>query len=48
MCGIVGRIKLDAKDAKEFKEKINDEYRVNMYDIYLRGRKSYYCFVVVY
>lgn len=46
MCSIVGRIKLDAKDAKEFKEKINDEYRVNMYDIYLRGRKSCYCYVL--
>ena len=43
MCSIVGRIKLDAKEAKEFKEKINDEYRVNMYDISLRGRKPYYC-----
>jgi hypothetical protein len=31
MCNIVGKIKLDAKNAKEFKEKINDEYRVNMY-----------------
>ncbi|XP_023524112.1 transmembrane 9 superfamily member 8 [Cucurbita pepo subsp. pepo] len=30
MCSIVGRIKLDAKEAKDFKEKINDEYRVNM------------------
>ncbi|GAU27047.1 hypothetical protein TSUD_314090 [Trifolium subterraneum] len=27
MCNIVGKIKLDAKNAKEFKEKINDEYR---------------------
>ena len=33
MCNVVGKIKLDAKDAKEFKEKINDEYRVNMYVI---------------
>lgn len=31
MCNIVGKVKLDAKNAKEFKEKINDEYRVNMY-----------------
>jgi transmembrane 9 superfamily protein 2/4 len=31
MCNVVGKIKLDAKNAKEFKEKINDEYRVNMY-----------------
>lgn len=31
MCAIVGKKKLDAKMAKEFKEKINDEYRVNMY-----------------
>ncbi|CAK8568547.1 unnamed protein product [Lathyrus sativus] len=30
MCNIVGKVKLDAKNAKEFKEKINDEYRVNM------------------
>lgn len=30
MCNVVGKIKLDAKNAKEFKEKINDEYRVNM------------------
>ncbi|XP_077214735.1 transmembrane 9 superfamily member 8-like [Tasmannia lanceolata] len=30
MCNIVGKIKLDAKDAKDFKEKIEDEYRVNM------------------
>lgn len=33
MCNVVGKIKLDAKNAKEFKEKINDEYRVNMYVI---------------
>lgn len=46
MCSIVGRIKLDAKEAKEFKEKINDEYRVNMYDIYLGGRKSCYCLLL--
>jgi len=37
MCNVVGKIKLDAKDAKEFKEKINDEYRVNMYVIPLFG-----------
>ncbi|OAY53593.1 transmembrane 9 superfamily member 8 [Manihot esculenta] len=30
MCNIVCRLKLDAKIVKEFKEKINDEYRVNM------------------
>ncbi|XP_057433496.1 transmembrane 9 superfamily member 8 [Lotus japonicus] len=30
MCNIVCKIKLDAKTAKAFKEKINDEYRVNM------------------
>ncbi|KAJ0090779.1 hypothetical protein Patl1_12590 [Pistacia atlantica] len=30
MCNIVCRIKLDAKTAKKFKEKIDDEYRVNM------------------
>lgn len=30
MCNIVCNIKLDAKTAKEFKEKISDEYRVNM------------------
>ncbi|KAH7574042.1 hypothetical protein JRO89_XS03G0243700 [Xanthoceras sorbifolium] len=30
MCNTVCRIKLDAKTAKAFKEKIDDEYRVNM------------------
>ncbi|KAJ8430179.1 hypothetical protein Cgig2_006687 [Carnegiea gigantea] len=30
MCNIVCRQTLDAKSAKEFKEKIDDEYRVNM------------------
>ncbi|XP_021758046.1 transmembrane 9 superfamily member 8-like [Chenopodium quinoa] len=30
MCNVVCRTTLDAKAAKEFKEKINDEYRVNM------------------
>ncbi|XP_050268259.1 transmembrane 9 superfamily member 8 [Quercus robur] len=30
MCSIACRITLDAKSAKEFKEKIADEYRVNM------------------
>ncbi|KAJ4953989.1 hypothetical protein NE237_030821 [Protea cynaroides] len=30
MCNVVGRIVLDEKSAKAFKEKINDEYRVNM------------------
>ncbi|XP_038695268.1 transmembrane 9 superfamily member 8-like [Tripterygium wilfordii] len=30
MCKIVCRITLDAKTTKEFKEKIDDEYRVNM------------------
>ncbi|KAL9674894.1 hypothetical protein QQ045_003093 [Rhodiola kirilowii] len=29
-CNVVCRITLDAKTAKEFKEKIDDEYRVNM------------------
>lgn len=33
MCNIVCKLKLDAKTAKDFKEKINDEYRVNMYVI---------------
>jgi len=33
MCNIVCNVKLDAKTAKEFKEKISDEYRVNMYDM---------------
>lgn len=33
MCNVVDRVILDAKSAKEFKEKINDEYRVNMYGI---------------
>lgn len=31
MCNILCNLKLDAKTAKEFKEKISDEYRVNMY-----------------
>lgn len=31
MCNVVCKIKLDAKTAKAFKEKIDDEYRVNMY-----------------
>ncbi|KAL8493043.1 hypothetical protein ACS0TY_024302 [Phlomoides rotata] len=30
MCNVVCRITLDAKEAKEFKEKIDDAYRVNM------------------
>lgn len=30
MCNVVGRIVLNAKTAKELKEKIEDEYRVNM------------------
>jgi len=30
LCNYVCRIKLDAKSAKNFKEKIDDEYRVNM------------------
>ena len=30
MCTIVCRIVLDGKTAKDFKEKIDDEYRVNM------------------
>ena len=30
MCNVVCRIVLTEKTAKEFKEKIDDEYRVNM------------------
>ncbi|KAK4274498.1 hypothetical protein QN277_017706 [Acacia crassicarpa] len=30
MCNVVCKLKLDAKTAKDFKEKIDDEYRVNM------------------
>lgn len=30
MCHVVCRLVLDDKTAKEFKEKIEDEYRVNM------------------
>ncbi|GKU87209.1 hypothetical protein SLEP1_g1651 [Rubroshorea leprosula] len=30
MCNVVGRVVLDKKKAKAFKEKIEDEYRVNM------------------
>lgn len=31
MCNVVCRFTLDPKSAKEFQEKIEDEYRVNMY-----------------
>ena len=31
MCNVVCRVTLDAKTAKDFKEKIEEEYRVNMY-----------------
>lgn len=30
MCNVVCRLTLSKKTADEFKEKINDEYRVNM------------------
>ena len=30
ICNVLCRITLNAKTAKEFKEKIDDEYRVNM------------------
>lgn len=30
-CKVACRVKLDAEAAKNFKEKIDDEYRVNMY-----------------
>lgn len=30
MCTVVCRVVLNAKTAKEFQEKIEDEYRVNM------------------
>lgn len=30
MCNVVCKLTFDAKIAKEFKEKIEDEYRVNM------------------
>lgn len=30
MCNVICRLILDAKTAKAFKEKIDDEYRVNM------------------
>lgn len=30
MCNVICRLTLDAKTAKAFKEKIDDEYRVNM------------------
>ena len=32
MCNVVCRLTLDEKTAKEFKEKIDDEYRVNMWE----------------
>lgn len=35
MCNILCRIILNGKTAKEFKEKIEDEYRVNMWDSFL-------------
>lgn len=31
MCNVLCKLTLDAKTAKQFKEKIDDEYRVNMY-----------------
>lgn len=30
MCNVVCRVTLNDKEVKEFKEKIDDEYRVNM------------------
>jgi transmembrane 9 superfamily member 2/4 len=33
MCQIVCKVTLGKKEAKELKEKIEDEYRVNMYDL---------------
>jgi len=35
MCQIVCRASIDDKQANELKEKIEDEYRVNMYEFYL-------------
>lgn len=35
MCQIVCKVTLGEKEAKELKEKIEDEYRVNMYDLCL-------------
>jgi transmembrane 9 superfamily member 2/4 len=35
MCQIVCKVTLGEKEAKELKEKIEDEYRVNMYDLWL-------------
>jgi len=34
MCQIICKAKIDDKQAKELKEKIEDEYRVNMYGFY--------------
>ena len=37
LCNVVCRLKLNAKTAKKFKEKIEDEYRVNMCGTFLFG-----------
>lgn len=46
MCNIVCRLTPDAKTVKAFKEKIDDEYRVNMYGTDLLGHlymAFYFC-----
>ena len=37
MCNVLCRKTLDSKTAKAFKEKIDDEYRVNMYETLFLG-----------
>lgn len=44
MCNVVCRLTLDAKIAKEFKEKIEDEYRVNMYVYVLQWKIHFLSF----
>ena len=42
MCQIVCRSSIDGKQAKELKEKIGDEYRVNMYVFYMWYCNAFY------
>jgi transmembrane 9 superfamily protein 2/4 len=42
MCNVLCRKTLDSKTAKAFKEKIDDEYRVNMYETLFLGVESIY------
>lgn len=46
MCNVVCRLTLDSKTANEFKEKIEDEYRVNMYVYVLQWTKTNFSNIV--